>query len=226
MMPTGLIHACSGDAFFLTDHFDRVDGRRLHVQTVAALLDVDFCSATVDYAELLKLVRVLTRDQRAVEQMARRMVFNIRAQNREDHLKNFAFIMSPDRAWRLAPAYYLSFSSGPGGEHTLTVAGEGRHPGAAQIRAVCVQSGIKRARIAEISPKWRRHCWTAPPCGGSLSPVRACQADCGDNKGRANLLNDTASSTWRCERDRPPPLARERPVQRRPSVFPPQETVS
>ncbi|WP_405405043.1 type II toxin-antitoxin system HipA family toxin [Paracoccus sp. Ld10] len=150
MMPTGLLHARSGEAFFVTDRFDRVDGRRLHVQTVAALLDVDFRNATLDYAELLKLVRVMTRDQRAVEQMARRMVFNIRAQNRDDHLKNFAFIMGPDGAWRLAPAYDLSFSSGPGGEHTLTVAGEGRHPGMAQIHAVGAQSGIKSARIAEI----------------------------------------------------------------------------
>ncbi|MCG6112279.1 MAG: type II toxin-antitoxin system HipA family toxin [Paracoccus sp.] len=150
MMLTGLLHARTGEAFFVTDRFDRVDGRRLHVQTVAALLDVDFRNATLDYAELLKLVRAMTRDQRAVEQMARRMVFNIRAQNRDDHLKNFAFIMGPDGAWRLAPAYDISFSSGPGGEHTLTVAGEGRHPGVAQIHAVGAQSGIKPARIAEI----------------------------------------------------------------------------
>lgn len=67
MMPTGLLHARAGEAFFVTNRFDRVDGRRLHVQTVAALLDVDFHSATLDYAELLKLVRVMTRDQRAVE---------------------------------------------------------------------------------------------------------------------------------------------------------------
>lgn len=164
MMPTGLLHARSGEAFFVTDRFDRMESRRLHVQTVAALLDVDFRTATLDYAELLKLVRVMTRDQRAVEQMFRRMVFNIRAQNRDDHLKNFAFVMDPAGAWRLAPAYDLSFSNGPGGEHTLTVAGEGRHPGTAQIRTVGMQSGVKPVRIAEIIDEvdtalldWPRH---------------------------------------------------------------------
>lgn len=88
------------------------------------------------------------------------MVFNLRAQNRDDHLKNFAFIMEPDAAWRLAPAYDLSFSSGPGGEHTLTVGGEGRRPGAVQIREVGGQAGIKPARIGEIIAEWTRPCWT------------------------------------------------------------------
>ena len=77
------------------DRFGRIGGRRLHVQTVAALLDVDFREATLDYAELLKITRVMTRDQRAVEQMFTRMVFNARAMNRDDHLKNRAFLMDP-----------------------------------------------------------------------------------------------------------------------------------
>ena len=62
---------------------------------------------------------MLTRDQRAVEEMFRRMVFNIRALNRDDHLKNHAFLMDRTGSWTLAPAYDLSFSAGPVGEHTL-----------------------------------------------------------------------------------------------------------
>jgi serine/threonine-protein kinase HipA len=150
MAPVCLLHASSGEPFFVTDRFDRPDDRRLHVQTVAALLDVDFRSATLDYTELLKLVRVMTRDQRAVEEMFRRMVFNIRAQNRDDHLKNFALMMDAEGSWGLAPAYDLSFSTGPGGEHTLTVASEGRRPGRTQIEAVAATSGIRPKRGAEI----------------------------------------------------------------------------
>ena len=164
MAPVQVLRATSGEPFFVTDRFDRDGGARLHMQTVAALLDVDFRSATLDYIELLKLVRVMTRDQRAVEEMFRRMVFNIRTLNRDDHLKNHAFLMDRSGTWRLAPAYDLSFSRGPGGEHTLLVAGEGRRPGRAQIAAVAAKAGIRPKRVGEIVAQveaavagWDRH---------------------------------------------------------------------
>lgn len=144
MMPVQVLRATSGEPFFITDRFDRNGTARLHMQTVAALLDVDFRSATLDYVDLLKLVRVMTRDQRAVEEMFRRMVFNARVLNRDDHLKNHAFLMDQHGNWQLAPAYDLSFSRGPGGEHTLLVAGEGRRPGRAQIDAVAAKAGMPR----------------------------------------------------------------------------------
>lgn len=150
MAPVQVLRATSGEPFFVTDRFDRHGSRRLHMQTVAALLDVDFRTATLDYIELLKVVRAMTRDQRAVEEMFRRMVFNIRALNRDDHLKNHAFLMDREGKWTLAPAYDLSFSRGPGGEHTLLVAGEGRRPGRAKIEQVAERSGIKPRRAAEI----------------------------------------------------------------------------
>lgn len=150
MAPTALLRATSGEAFFVTDRFDRDGPGRWHMQTVAALLEVDFRTATLEYAELLKVVRVMTRDQRAVEQMFRRMVFNIRAMNRDDHLKNHAFLMNSNGTWTLAPAYDLSFSHGPGGEHTLLVGGEGRRPGRAQIDAVAATAGIKPRSAGEI----------------------------------------------------------------------------
>lgn len=151
MAPVQVLRATSGEPFFVTDRFDRNGAGRLHMQTVAALLDVDFRSATLDYAELLKLVRVMTRDQSAVEEMFRRMVFNIRTLNRDDHLKNHAFLMDRTGIWQLAPAYDLSFSRGPGGEHTLLVGGEGRRPGQAHIEQVAVKAGIKPKRMTEIT---------------------------------------------------------------------------
>lgn len=172
MSPVRVLRATSGEPFFVTDRFDRDGGARLHMQTVAALLDVDFRSATLDYVDLLKLVRIMTRDQRAVEEMFRRMVFNIHALNRDDHLKNHAFLMDHIGNWRLAPAYDLSFSRGPGGEHTLLVAGEGRRPGRGQIDQVAAKAGIKHKRAAEIVAQveaavagWDRHAQTVevPP---------------------------------------------------------------
>jgi serine/threonine-protein kinase HipA len=150
MAPVQVLRATSGEPFFATDRFDCDGTGRRHMQSVAALLDVDFRSATLDYSELLKVVRVMTRDQCAVEEMFRRMVFNIRALNRDDHLKNHAFLMDRNGTGTLAPAYDLSFSRGPGDEHTLLVAGEGRRPGRAQIAHVAERSGIKPKRAAQI----------------------------------------------------------------------------
>lgn len=150
MAPVQVLRATSGEPFFVTDRFDRSGAGRLHMQTVAALLDVDFRTATLDYTELLKVVRLMTRDQRAVEEMFRRMIFNVQTLNRDDHLKNHAFLMDRSGEWRLAPAYDLSFSSGPGGEHTLLVGGEGRRPGKAQFEAVAAKVGIKPKNVAEI----------------------------------------------------------------------------
>ncbi|WP_083922969.1 HipA domain-containing protein [Neomegalonema perideroedes] len=93
MTSVEVLRVASGEPFFATGRFDRDGSGRIHMQTAAALLDVDFRTTTLDYAELLKVVRFVTRDQRAVEEMFRRMVFNVRALNRDDHLKNHAFLM-------------------------------------------------------------------------------------------------------------------------------------
>ncbi len=112
MTPVAVLRASGGEPYFITDRFDRQGNVRLHMQTVAALLDVDFRQAQMDYIELLKVVRLMTRDYREVEQMFRRMVFNARVMNRDDHLKNHAFLMDASGEWRLAPAYDVSFSLG------------------------------------------------------------------------------------------------------------------
>lgn len=70
------------------------------------------------------------------------MVFNVTAHNRDDHVKNFAFLMDGAGEWTLAPAYDLVFSRGPGGEHSMTIDGEGRVPNAQQCIALGERHGI------------------------------------------------------------------------------------
>ena len=52
--------------------------------------------------------------------------FNVLAHNRDEHARQFAFLLERDGFWRLAPAYDLTFSSGPGGEHATSVLGQGK----------------------------------------------------------------------------------------------------
>jgi serine/threonine-protein kinase HipA len=60
--------------------------------------------------------------------MYRLAVFNVLAHNRDDHAKNFSFLMDENGEWKLAPGYDLTFSSGPRGEQSTMVMGEGRNP--------------------------------------------------------------------------------------------------
>ena len=87
--------------------------------------------------------------------MYRMAVFNVLAHNRDDHSKNFSFLMDDDRQWRLAPAYDLTFSSGPRGEQSTMVMGEGRNPGVDHLIKLGVEAKISKQRISEIIDQTR-----------------------------------------------------------------------
>ena len=91
---------------------------------------------------LLNATRRVTGSQVEVDRMFRRMVFNVLAHNRDDHTKNHAFLLDDDGEWRCTPAYDVTFSSGPGGEHALAIDGEGRQPGVEHITAVARRVGV------------------------------------------------------------------------------------
>lgn len=157
---TTVLRSGRGDTFLAVERFDRSGVGRVHMHTAAGLLDVDFRQPSIDYENLLKLVRWTTRHAGDQDEMFRRMAFNALAHNRDDHLKNHAFLMDAGGSWRLSPAYDVSFSDGPGGEHHLAIAGEGRRPGRQHLEAVGRALGMKPAAIAAI-----------------LDPLRAAIAD-------------------------------------------------
>lgn len=105
MMPSRLIEI-NGRQHFLTQRFDRRDGKKLLTQTMAALVP----NAT-DYHNLFFLCRTLGLDESARTELFRRMCFNVVAGNTDDHNKNFSFIMHPDGHWELAPAYDVTFTA-------------------------------------------------------------------------------------------------------------------
>ena len=135
--------------YFASRRFDRVGAERLHVLTAAAVFDVDSEQAlAADYTDLLKLTRHVTRSEKDVVSAFRHAVFNVFANNRDDHLKQFAFLRSDE--WRRAPAYDLTYSAGPGGEHTLLVAGEGRRPNRTHLAHLAEAAGLKKASANQV----------------------------------------------------------------------------
>lgn len=148
MPPVWLLGADEGPGYFATRRFDR--SPRVHTHTLCGLLHADHRTPSLSYTDLLKVTRWLTRDQRQVDQVFRRMVFNVLAHNRDDHSRNFAFLMDELGNWRASPAYDLTFSAGPGGEHWMLVGGEGRNPGVPHLRAVARDAGVDGARALRI----------------------------------------------------------------------------
>ena len=142
MAPCRLIKTKAGD-FFATKRFDRTDdGRRLHLASAAGLLHANFRVPGDEYGVLFKLTDALTRDYSAKMELFGRVTLNVLAHNRDDHLKNFAFLMDENGKWTLAPFFDFTYSEGPNGWHTLSVAGEGANPGEADLLRLARDVGL------------------------------------------------------------------------------------
>ena len=150
MMPVHLFPAKRGAGYFATKRFDREDGKRIHTHSACGLLHSDFRTPSLDYEDLIALTGILTRDVREVEKMFRLAVFNVLAHNRDDHSKNFTFLMDEAGEWKLSPAYDLTFSSGPRGEQSTMVMGEGKNPEVEHLIKLGQEAKIGRELISEI----------------------------------------------------------------------------
>jgi serine/threonine-protein kinase HipA len=148
---TRLFETIEGDRFFGVRRFDRHRNRRYHVHTFGNLIQSNFRIPSADYADLLKATSLLTHNHQDVLRVFRRMVFNVLAHNRDDHVKNFAYILDDAVVeWALTPAYDLLYTPGPGGEHTMSLAGEGRNPGRPHILRLAEQADVSKREANEI----------------------------------------------------------------------------
>lgn len=123
MMESRLLEV-EGTRHFLTQRFDRDRSGKLHTQTLAAM-----APGADSYEKLLTVCRKLHLPEVDCQEVFRRMVFNILANNTDDHNKNFTFVMNRQGLWRLSPAYDMTFIFDTGGylpnrEHCLMVGGK------------------------------------------------------------------------------------------------------
>ncbi|HSU17217.1 type II toxin-antitoxin system HipA family toxin [Longimicrobium sp.] len=161
--PTRLFETEDGGRYFAAERFDRRGNARLHMHSLGGLWHASHRVASMDYEGFLRTTFVLTRDHRALEEAYRRMAFNVVAHNRDDHVKNTSFLMGTDGKWTLAPAYDLTFSEGPGRQHTMDVAGEAARPGDRDMLRVAerceVDARKARAiieRVRDVVRQWPR----------------------------------------------------------------------
>lgn len=107
MMPSKLIE----DKHFATLRFDRQNGQKQHILTASGMTGWDFKKPeNSSYENLFKLAFDLKVSHKNIQQLYKRMVFNLVFFNIDDHLKNFSFIYDTEKdRWNLAPAYDLTY---------------------------------------------------------------------------------------------------------------------
>ena len=137
---------------FITKRFDRDGDKKLHMQTLAAIYpDAD------SYEQLITVCRRLHLPESDCQEVFRRMVFNILANNTDDHNKNFAFIFREDGTWRLSPAYDITYIIDTGGflpneDHCMYIRAKLRNISREDVIQFAKDNGIRRpdAIIREV----------------------------------------------------------------------------
>lgn len=159
MPETRLFRGKANKAYFGVRRFDREGSKRIHMHTASGLLNADHRIPSLDYENLFRGMLALNPDVRELEKLFRLACFNVFAHNRDDHSKNFSFLMDTEGNWSSAPAYDLTFSFGPGGEHSAIVMGEGRNPNKSHLIKLANKFQIKRGneiveQVMEAISNW------------------------------------------------------------------------
>ena len=149
------IYRSEGDNHFMTKRFDRVNGEKLHMQSLGALTHISYKEPGICGYELAAMyMKELGISYKEIEQFYRRMVFNCLAVNQDDHVKNISFIMDRTGTWRLSPAYDITFSYNPTNKwlraHQMTINGKTTEITNADLLAAGIQMGLKPRRCKDI----------------------------------------------------------------------------
>lgn len=147
---------------FGVERFDRVvlsQGKtrcviRVPTMSMSAYLQADHRLPSLDYETILLATLQITGDQREVLKAFDRCLFNVLMHNRDDHAKNFAFRLNEQGMWKLSPVFDLTYSFGPGGEHSTSVAGHGKNITREHLLRVAKTAGIALKKANEHIDHW------------------------------------------------------------------------
>ncbi len=154
----------NGRAHFLTKRFDRVDGAKIHMQSLCAIAHYDFnMPRAYGYEQAFLVMRQLRLTKAEAVQQFRRMVFNVVARNQDDHTKNVAFLMDQAGDWHLSPAFDVMYAHNPGGQwtnqHQMTINGKSDHFSREDIIAVGRAINLSRPQriideVVDVVARW------------------------------------------------------------------------
>lgn len=157
----------NGRAHFMTKRFDRIDNKKIHMQSLCAMRHFDFNAlGYYGYEQVFETMRMLNLPYTQQEQLFKRMVFNVLARNCDDHTKNIAFLMDQDGNWSLSPAYDICHAYRPNSpwvsHHSLTINGKVEGITRQDLLTVSKSMDIKKGgliidQIAEVVANWKEY---------------------------------------------------------------------
>lgn len=155
----------SSRSHFMTKRFDRENGEKIHMQTLTGIAHYDFNDiGSTSYEQLFQVMRKLKLGNDEIEQMYRRLVFNIVAKNQDDHTKNISFLLPKNGVWKLSPAYDITYSYNPEkgrntNKHQMSVNGKREDINRDDLIKIANDINIKKAdyiidEVVESVSKW------------------------------------------------------------------------
>ncbi|MCM1532441.1 MAG: type II toxin-antitoxin system HipA family toxin [Bacteroides sp.] len=174
----------NGRAHFLTKRFDRVNGEKVHMQTLCAIAHYDYrMLRAYSYEQAFNVMRELHLPYAQAQEMFRRMVFNVVIRNQDDHTKNISFLMDKNGKWSLSPAYDMGFSYNPDGDwtsqHQMSINGKFKDITRTDLMEFATKNNIKEAseiidRICGTAARWER---IAAECGVPADMIKGIQSE-------------------------------------------------
>ncbi|MBS2007242.1 MAG: type II toxin-antitoxin system HipA family toxin [Cyanobacteria bacterium SZAS TMP-1] len=159
----------NGRHHFMAQRFDRTpSGEKLHMQSLGAMAHFDFNRpAGYSYEQAFAVLRSLALPMADIEQLFRRMTFNIIARNQDDHVKNIAFLMDKSGSWCLSPAYDMTYAYDSGNvwmaRHQMSLNGKRDNFVLDDFeicaRTISLKRGLARTIVRQVQESvldWRR----------------------------------------------------------------------
>ena len=139
-------------AHFMTKRFDRVNNQKMHMQTLCGLAHFDYnMPGLYSYEQALMIMRQMQLPYPDMEELARRMIFNVMARNQDDHTKNISFLMNSDGKWSLSPAYDVTFAYNPSNfwlkAHQMTINGKKENIELDDVLSLAKNVNIKKPHL-------------------------------------------------------------------------------
>lgn len=173
----------NGRAHFLTKRFDRIDGDKVHMQTLCGIAHYDYrMPRSYSYEQAFNIMRALRLSYSEAQEMFRRMVFNVVVRNQDDHTKNISFLMDKTGKWRLSPAYDMGFAYNPKGgwtsQHQMSINGKFDEITRHDLLEFAHQNNIKDAAeivegVVDAASRWpeiARECEVPQPMIDAILP--------------------------------------------------------
>lgn len=156
----------NGRAHFLTKRFDRIAGKKLHMQTLCGIAHYDYrLLRGYSYEQALNVMRGMRLSYQDAQEMFRRVVFNVVVRNQDDHTKNISFLMDATGRWHLSPAYDMCYAYNPDGAwtsaHQMSVNGKFDNITRKDLLELAARNNIRNAsliidEICDVCSGWRQ----------------------------------------------------------------------